>query len=120
MSEELRCFRCGESLAALTPPISRQDECPSCFIYLHVCRMCVNFDVDVPRQCREDDAEDVTDKEMLNVCDWYKPSATAFDSGRKREADHARSQLDSLFGDAESTAESSASDELSAAEDLFK
>ena len=120
MSEELRCFRCGESLTALTPPISRQDQCPSCSIYLHVCRMCVYFDVNVPKQCREDDAEDVTDKEKLNFCDWYQPTSTAFDSGRKREADHARSQLDSLFGEADSTSEPSASDESSAAEDLFK
>lgn len=120
MSEELRCYRCGEPLAALTPPISRQDQCPSCSVYLHVCRMCGYFDVNVPRQCREDDAEDVTDKEKLNFCEWYEPSPNAFDAARKRDADKARSRLDSLFGDPDAAGDDAPDDASSAAEDLFK
>ena len=80
-------------------PLSRQDECPGCGNYLHVCKMCVFFDPRVPRQCREDGAEDVRDKERLNFCDWFKPSEAAFDAGRKAEEDEARAALESLFGD---------------------
>ena len=121
MADELRCYRCGASLESLTPPISRQDMCPSCSNYLHVCRMCVHFDADVARQCREDDAEDVTEKEKLNFCDYFVPSATAFDADRKTADDQARDALASLFGDGDGNGEEPpADDAASAAEDLFK
>jgi hypothetical protein len=99
MAHDIRCHRCGESLAALSLPLSRQDECPGCGNYLHVCKMCVFFDPRVPRQCREDGAEEVRDKDRLNFCDWFKPSETAFDADRKAEEDEARAALEALFGD---------------------
>ncbi len=103
MSEELVCFRCGESLAQLTLPLSRRDQCPQCSVDLHVCKMCTHFDKHVPRQCREDGAEDVTEKERPNYCDWFVPGSAAFDTQRKSEADAARSALDALFGDPDET-----------------
>jgi hypothetical protein len=86
-------------LEALSLPFSRQDECPECSNYLHVCKMCVHYDAHVPRQCREDGAEDVKDKDRLNFCDWYKPSDAAFNAGRKDEEDQAKAALDALFDD---------------------
>ena len=118
MHEELRCYRCGESLAALTLPISRQDQCPSCGNYVHVCRMCVNFDPYVARQCREDDAEEVFDKEKPNFCDWYVPSADAFDGANKRKENKARSELSVLFGEA-ADGDDDGEDPAKAAENLF-
>ena len=53
MAEELICYRCGASLESLSLPLSRQDECPSCTVYVHVCRMCKYYDPQVPKQCRE-------------------------------------------------------------------
>lgn len=99
MSHSISCYRCGESLAALSLPFSRQDECPACHNYLHVCRMCRFFDASVPRQCREDGAEDVKEKDRPNFCDWYKPSESAFDADRKSGEDQAKSALDALFDD---------------------
>ena len=99
MAHNISCYRCGASLEALTLPLSRQDECPDCGNYLHVCKMCVHYDTRVPRQCREDGAEDVTEKDRPNFCDWFKPSDQAFDAKRKTEEDEARSALDALFGD---------------------
>ena len=99
MTHAVRCYRCGASLAALSLPLSRQDECPECENYLHVCRMCVHFDKNVPRQCREDGAEEVIEKERLNFCDWFKPSESAFDADRRNEEDEARAALEDLFGD---------------------
>ena len=61
--------------------------------------MCISFDRQVPSQCREDDAEDVTDKDRVNFCDWFKPSETAFEPNRKSEADAAQQALSALFGD---------------------
>ena len=99
MSHNIACYRCGESLAELTLPLSRQDQCPACTADLHVCKMCVHFDKHVPRQCREDGAEDVTEKERPNFCDWFKPSPRAFDPARKEQADAAQDALAALFGD---------------------
>ncbi len=119
MADDLRCFRCGESLASLSLPLSRQDECPSCSIYLHVCKMCEFYDVNVPKQCREDDAEEVFDKEKFNYCEWFKPGLDVFDVARAREESEARDALSGLFGDGE--AGEPGKDELkSKADDLFK
>jgi len=59
--------------------------------------MCIYFDARVPRQCREDGAEDVRDKDRLNFCDWFKPSDVAFDAERKEEEDEAISAAEDLF-----------------------
>lgn len=119
MQEELRCYRCGELLLALTPPISRRDACPACLYDLHVCRMCVNFARGVQAQCREDDAEEVFDKEKQNFCDWYKPSMKAFDPARQSEEIIAKKQLAALFG--EDRLDEPGNDESNrAAEDLFR
>ena len=61
--------------------------------------MCRHFDAGVVRQCREDGAEDVTEKERPNFCDWFVPSENAFDPHQKADADAAKSALDALFGD---------------------
>jgi len=119
MSEVLRCFRCGESLERLSLPLSRRDACPACHVHLHVCRMCRYFDAHVPRMCREDDAEDVSDKEKVNFCDWFKPSADAFDEARAGEAAKARSELDALFG-GEPAGDADGDEPSRQAEDLFK
>lgn len=97
--DNIACYRCGESLAALTLPLSRRDQCPSCSADIHVCKMCRHFDVRVPRQCREDGAEDVTEKERPNFCDWFSPAENAFDPQRKSVADSAQAALDALFGE---------------------
>lgn len=99
MSEIIACYRCGASLSALSLPLSRRDQCPDCSADLHVCKMCRFFDRTVPRQCREDGAEDVTEKERPNFCDWFKPTAGAFDPAGKSEGDAARAALADLFGE---------------------
>lgn len=99
MAHSIACYRCGASLSALSLPLSRRDQCPECTADLHVCKMCVAFDAAVTRQCREDGAEDVTEKERVNFCDWFKPSENAFDPQRRTDADAAQDALAALFGD---------------------
>jgi hypothetical protein len=81
--------------------------CGNCGIELHVCRMCVHFDAGVARQCREDDAEDVHEKERANFCEWFEPSPEA-GRGQSGSSQGAANELAALFGDAESTSESGA------------
>ena len=119
MADQLRCYRCGASLAELSLPISRQDECPSCSVYLHVCKMCEHYDPGVPTQCREDDAEEVFEKERLNFCDWFKPGYDVFDAARAKEEAEAKDALAALFDNGVEKPESQ-DDLLSEAEKLFK
>ena len=119
MVQTLHCYRCGASLAGLSLPLGRLDECPECSVQLHVCRMCGFYDPQVPKQCREDDAEEVREKRQANFCDYFKPSADAHDAGFTAADEQARTQLDSLFGDGDDN-QPGADDAASAAEDLFK
>ena len=59
--------------------------------------MCIYFDARVLRQCSEDGAEEVREKDRLNFCDWFKASEAAFDADRKDEEDEARTAADDLF-----------------------
>ena len=61
--------------------------------------MCVHFDPAVSGQCREEDAEDVSEKEHANFCEWYTPSESAFNPDRKSAADEAKDALAALFGE---------------------
>ena len=100
MSHSISCFRCGASLAHLSLPLSRQDNCRDCGAHVHVCRMCRSFDRAAVDQCTEVDAERVKEKDQLNFCDWFVATEGAFDVTQKREHDAAAAALDALFGDA--------------------
>jgi hypothetical protein len=119
MSENFLCYRCGTSLAALSLPISRYDECPSCAMQLRVCRMCSNYAPDVPKKCREDDAEEVLDKERLTFCEWFTLAEDAFSGKEATEEARARDGLSALFGD-ETQGNIEQDPATQSAEDLFK
>ena len=81
--------------------------------------MCDFFDAHVPKQCREDDAEEVTEKERPNFCDWFEPGIIAVDAKRAGAATKAEVGLAALFGEGNEPQEVTDEHE-SAAEDLFK
>ena len=121
----LSCYRCGESLEALSLPLSRLDLCPGCGVELHVCRMCRQYAPSAPDACLEEDAPEVRTKTAANFCDYFQPNPEAFDGTEKNAEDQARAQLDALFGaeDAKAAGDSGTSDAdqaLQQAEDLFK
>ena len=92
----MKCHRCGYDLE-VKQKIGRQDMCPKCGEALHCCLNCRFFDEDAYHQCRETEAEWVSDKSAANFCDYFEPG----DSGRSRTVDtsaEARKKLDELFG----------------------
>ncbi len=119
MKENLLCYRCGATLDNLPLPLSRRDECPGCTAHVHVCRMCRYFDTTVPKQCLEDDAEEVKEKDRVNFCEWFKPSPNAFDPRRASQEAAARSKLSALFGESEELPENE-DDMTKKARDLFR
>ena len=120
MHNELSCYRCGASLAGLSLPLPRMDECPDCSVQIHVCRMCVFFDPNVTKQCREDDADEVKEKERANFCDYFKPGSDAFTGQELAAQEKAKGQLAGLFGDGEAGGDEGPAPDSGAAEDLFK
>jgi hypothetical protein len=81
--------------------------------------MCDFYDPAVPKQCREDDAEEVLQKDKLNFCEWFKPGYDAFDPARARQESQAKDALAALFGDAEGS-KPDTDELLSEADKLFK
>jgi hypothetical protein len=122
MTSALACYRCGSSLAKLTLPLARLDECPACHVELHVCRMCQHYDPRVALSCTEDDALEVKDKRKPNFCDFFRPNPDAYEPGEFEAARRAQSDLAALFGDARSTSpdEDTRTPAQKAADALFK
>lgn len=106
MQDPLHCYRCGASLAPLSLPLSRLDECPSCRAQLHVCRMCRHYAPGRPEDCDEDDAPPVRDKRSANFCDYFVPDPAAGGSEEARAEAAARARLTELFGGGDTTDES--------------
>lgn len=67
------CFKC-QAVLALIPNtnISRTEECPSCRADLHICKMCDLYDPKHYNECKESQADRITDKEKKNFCDYFK------------------------------------------------
>lgn len=98
MDNGLVCWKCGASLAALSLPLLRRDECPACRAELHVCRLCVDYAPGLAKMCREPTAEEVSDKTHANFCDHFKPRPGAWQAGDTSAAERARAELVRLFG----------------------
>ena len=81
--------------------------------------MCDYHDPAVPKQCREDDAEEVFEKEKFNFCEWFKPGYDVFDAARAKEESQAKGALSALFGD-DDKGKPDQDELLSEADKLFK
>ena len=94
----LVCWKCGASLADLSLPLRRLDECRQCHAELHVCKMCEWYSISVAKHCRETVAEEVKDKERANFCDYFKPKPDAYVASNVDASAKAQAELDALFG----------------------
>lgn len=97
VSDTLSCWQCGNILKNVILPMSRREECPLCNADQHVCKMCKEFDG--RNNCIESRAEDVTDREKANFCDYFSPSGEVFAIESRQKQRDAKAQLAALFGD---------------------
>ena len=98
MPHDLVCWKCGNSLAAMSLPLMRADACPKCRAELHVCKMCTDYDPRVAHQCREPTADEVSDKTRANFCGHFKPRAAAYTAPNTDAVSKSMSELEKLFG----------------------
>jgi hypothetical protein len=87
------CHSCGTEVEGR---IYRSDECPSCGADLHCCLNCNNYDPAAHNQCREPQAEWVSDREKANFCDFFTPNKLV-SGGRSKSSDQARKAFENLF-----------------------
>ena len=73
--------------------------------------MCEFYATSVAKSCREPVAEEVTDKQRANFCDYFRGRPGVHAAGGVGEAATARAQLEAMFG-----VESKAGDQSSASD----
>lgn len=113
------CWKCGASLAELSLPLQRLDECKQCHAELHVCKLCEWYSIAVAKHCREPIAEEVRDKERANYCDYFKARMDAYSDAGLTAAAKAKADLDALFGGGSKAPASSADQARAQLDALF-
>lgn len=97
MSGVLICWNCGSALTEYPLPISRTAECNQCHADLHVCKLCLYYDLSISNSCQEPIADEVLDKQKANFCDYFKTKPNAFNPTNRDKQNAARHALESLF-----------------------
>ena len=95
------CWKCGtetEEISAVRK-VLRTDTCSKCDSDLHACKNCQFYDRQYHNECRETQAEWVSDKERSNYCDYFAPSNRPRGATPKSSTDQVKSIFDGLFND---------------------
>ncbi len=93
----MRCSACNAEIPlASGERVGFRDSCPDCRADLHTCHNCDFHDPSAYNECRESNAERVSDRARGNRCDYFTPSERG--GGRvAAEQQRARNRLGDLF-----------------------
>jgi len=70
--KNVTCYNCEAKLELLPEQkVLRHEECDKCMVSLHVCKMCIFYDLTAYNECREPSAERILEKEKANFCSYY-------------------------------------------------
>jgi hypothetical protein len=89
-----KCWNCGKEYEP-EGKIMRDAECPHCAAWLRCCRNCQFYQVGLPNDCREPQADLQPDKEAANACDYFRALGTGKAGGPKK----GKMDFDGLFKD---------------------
>ncbi|UCE88018.1 MAG: hypothetical protein JSU66_12650 [Deltaproteobacteria bacterium] len=93
----MRCHGCGASFdVPAGERVGFRDACEGCGADLHVCLNCAYHDPSAYNECREPNAERVSDRDRANRCDYFAPGPGSAGSGKPSAGD-AKSALEALF-----------------------
>ena len=98
----MQCWKCGAEIEEISGArkVLRTDSCPQCDSDLHSCKNCRHYDPQYHNECRETQAEWVSDKRRANFCDYFTPRVLSGKPGpAKPSTDQAKSAFDKLFKD---------------------
>lgn len=86
MNEKVKCFNCNTTLEFEGgSKIHRSEECPKCFSDLYCCKMCTHYDTKSYNECRETQAERITEKDKNNFCDFFVLRGSSNNSNGEQE-----------------------------------
>ena len=81
----LKCHRCSKELSAtFSIMVSRSDTCSNCMADIRCCKMCTFYDPRSYNECRESNADRITEKEKANFCDYFKIGTGTDDAEKAR------------------------------------
>ena len=92
------CYACGTPISR-GEPIPRDLACEKCGADVRCCRNCRFYDTTRNNDCRESEAELVSDKARRNFCEFFELSELGYSGGPTAtdRAAEARARLDALF-----------------------
>jgi hypothetical protein len=92
---EIKCFNCQQDTGfEAKASIFRSTECPHCQSDLRCCSMCVFFDATSYNQCRESQADRITEKTKANFCGFFEFGTN---NNRTQEKHEYLNAAESLF-----------------------
>jgi len=94
MTINLACFRCSKINTIPDGKVHRSDTCNHCGEDLRVCKNCSHYSPSLYNECKETQAERVTEKEKRNFCEYFVIRNTTNQIDQKTMAMKA---LDDLF-----------------------
>lgn len=92
------CWKCGNNTKSIQ--IFRTTTCPSCGSDLHSCYNCKFYSSGSHYDCKETNADLVTDKERANFCDYFSQGPNSKNQGKSQDdkAKAAKDAFNALFG----------------------
>ena len=90
------CYKCGKVIE-IERTVGRTEPCPHCDTDLHCCLNCKFYDKVAHHQCREPQAEAVSDKEKGNFCDYFVFKESSGVRQKSEPTTSAKEKLDRLF-----------------------
>lgn len=90
---QITCWSCGHSWG-FNPPMARGESCEKCGWDARVCKNCRFYDARAYRECLEEQAEWVKDKDKRNFCSYFESNG----AGSDHKAAEKSNPLDALFG----------------------
>ncbi len=91
--KSIQCWSCSR-VWEFNPPMARSESCDKCGWDARVCLNCRFYDKSAYRECVEEQAELVKDKDKRNFCTWFEPALNQLLSSQSPSVN----PLDSLFG----------------------
>ncbi|KPJ89206.1 MAG: hypothetical protein AMS17_02870 [Spirochaetes bacterium DG_61] len=90
------CAQCGKTIS-VAERVSRSALCPHCGAYLHSCVNCRFYSTGSHNDCREPQAEYVSNKRGSNFCEFFTPSETEENADNQGSKKITRERFDNLF-----------------------
>lgn len=80
------CYSCNAKFyISKGSTVSRRDSCQSCAADIRVCKNCEFYDVSSYNECREPQANRITEKEKSNFCDFFLISSQSHEKKNEKE-----------------------------------